>query len=289
MKIADKKVLPLVKMALKEDIGQGDVTSKIIIPLKRKVKAVILAKERGLVCGLGVAELVFKAVDKRIRFRATASDGREVKKSRILARLDGEGVDILKAERVALNFLMHLSGIATLTNKYVQKVKSYKVKIMDTRKTTPGLRILEKYAVRCGGGINHRMGLWDQILVKDNHLCVVRKRIFKEIIEKVKQKRPKGMKVEVEVRNLHEFKEAVLAGPNIIMLDNFNIKNIKQAVRLRNEQTNKRTNEQTKLEVSGGVNLGNVRKIAETGVERISIGELTHSARALDVALKFCE
>jgi len=287
MKIANEKILPLIKMALKEDIGRGDVTSELIVPPKKSIKAVILAKEDGVVCGLGVARLAFKTVDKKIRFRATAAEGKKVKAGRILARLEGEARNILKAERVALNFLGRLSGIATLTNKFVRRVVPYRVKIMDTRKTTPGLRILEKYAVRCAGGFNHRMGLCDQILIKDNHLCVVRKKTLQGIIKKVKQKRPKGMKVEVEVTNLRQFKQALEGKPDIIMLDNFKLKDIRKAVKMRNE-SRIANRELPKIEISGGVSLNNVRKIAACGAEMISVGELTHSAKALDVALN-CE
>lgn len=282
-----KNILPIIKAALKEDVGRGDITSRLLVPAKKRIKAVILTKESGIVCGLDVARSVFKTVDRKIRFRPATSDGKKIKKGKILARLEGDARSILKAERVALNFLGRLSGIATLTEKYVRKVKLCPAKIMDTRKTTPGLRILEKYAVRCAGGFNHRMGLWDQILVKDNHLSVVlrpssvfRKKTLREIIERVKQKRPKGMKLEIEVKNLQEFKQALLAKPDIIMLDNFSISNIKKAVKMRYGIR--------KLEVSGGVNLNNVRKIAACGVEMISAGELTHSAKALDVALN-CE
>jgi len=278
------KILPIIKAALREDIGNGDITTKLVIPAKKNTKAVILAKEAGVVCGLHVAKLVFKTVDKRISFKPKVSDGKRVKKEQVLAGLEGRAVSILKAERVALNFLAQLSGIATLTDKFVQKVKPYPVKIMDTRKTTPGLRMLEKCAVSCAGGQNHRMGLWDQVLVKDNHLKNLKLKIekfkFKILIEKIKKGAP-GKKIEVEVKNLREFKQVLEARPDIIMLDNMSIKDIKQAVKFRNQL-------RTKLEVSGGVNLNNVRRIAATGVERISVGELTHSAKALDVGLN-CE
>ncbi|MCQ9208318.1 MAG: carboxylating nicotinate-nucleotide diphosphorylase [Omnitrophica bacterium] len=273
-----KKVLPIIKLALEEDIGRGDITTKLIIPDRKRIKAVILAKENGVVCGLDVARLVFQAVDKRTRFKFKSSDGKKVKKSQVLARLEGRAASILKAERVALNFLGRLSGIATLTDKFVQKVKPNPVQIMDTRKTTPGLRMLEKYAVRCGGGTNHRMGLWDQVLVKDNHLSSLK---LKAIVDKIRKK-VRGKKIEIEVKNMRQFKQALAAAPDIIMLDNFTLKNIKKAVKLRNESR------KVKLEVSGGVNLSNVRKIAATGVERISVGKLTHSAKALDLALN-CE
>lgn len=287
MKRLEKRILPIIKTALNEDIGRGDITSQLIIPSGKRIKAVILAKEGGVICGLDVAGLVFKAIDKRIRFRVLTRDGEKVKTGKALARFEGEARNILKAERVALNFLARLSGIATLTNKFVRRVAPYRVKIMDTRKTTPGLRILEKYAVRCAGGFNHRMGLWGQILIKDNHLCIVRKKTLQGIIKKVKQKRPKGMKVEVEVTNLRQFKQALEGKPDIIMLDNFKLKDIRKAVKMRNE-SRIANRELPKIEISGGVNLNNVRSIAACGAEMISVGELTHSAKALDVALN-CE
>ena len=284
MKRLEQKILPIIKAALKEDIGRGDITTQLVIPTKKRTKAVILAKEAGMVCGLDVARLVFKAVDKRIRFKPKASYGKRIKKGQTIARLEGNARNILKAERVALNFLGRLCGIATLTDKFVQKVKPYPVKSMDTRKTTPTLRILEKYAVRCAGGFNHRMGLWDQILIKDNHVSVLG---WKDLIRQIKKTKPKGIKIEVEVRNLREFKQALEADLDVIMLDNFNLKDIRKAVKIRNKILSTRY-ERLKLEVSGGVNLNNVRKIAACGVEMISVGELTHSAKALDVALN-CE
>ncbi len=291
MKISQKQILPIIKAALKEDVGAGDITTKLIVPANKRIKVAIIAKESGIICGLDLARLVFKAVDKKIRFYAKHSDGKKVKKGKILARLVGEARKILQAERVALNFLGRFSGIATLTDRFVQRVRPYPVRIMDTRKTTPGLRALEKYAVRCAGGFNHRMGLWDQILIKDNHLSAISYQLsaisLKDMITRIKKKKPKGIKVEIEVKNLQEFKEALLAGLDIIMLDNFNLKNIRKAVRIRNklQTTNYKL---PKIEVSGGVNLNNVRKFAATGCEMISVGELTHSPRALDVALN-CE
>jgi nicotinate-nucleotide pyrophosphorylase (carboxylating) len=294
MRIPQKKILPIIKRALKEDIGQGDVTTDLFIPAKKIIKAVILAKARGIVCGLDVARLVFMTVDKKIHFQALIGEGKRVNRGEIIVRLKGEARNILKAERVALNFLSRLSGIATKTFQYIQRIKPYKVKIMDTRKTTPGLRILEKYAVHCAGGFNHRMGLWDQILVKDNHLYVLRdvscvggKKDLQEIMREIKLKKPKGLKIEVEVKNLQEFKKALLLGVDIIMLDNFNLKNIREAVKMRNAIRNTQY-AIPKLEVSGGVNIDNVRRIAACGVEMISIGKLTHSVKALDVSLN-CE
>jgi len=282
-----QQILPIIKLALKEDLGSGDITTRLTVAPKKQVRAEIIAKQNGIVCGLDVAKLVFKTTDKRIRVKPKTSDGRQVKKGKVIMRLEGRAHSILAAERVALNFLSHLSGIATLTNQYVRKAKPYRAKIMDTRKTTPGMRTLEKYAVRCGGGTNHRLGLWDQILIKDNHVYVYRNGVLTALIKKANQKRPKGMKVEAEVRNLLEFKEALKAGPDIIMLDNFSISNIRKAVKIKKHSPLTTCNS-LKLEASGGISLKNVRRVAATGVDRIAIGELTHSAGALDIALN-CE
>lgn len=285
------KILSLIKTALKEDIGSGDITTRLTIPAKKRIKAKIIIKEDGIVCGLDAARLTFKCVDKKIHFRPAVSDGEKVKAGKILVNLEGPAPGILKAERVALNFLGRLSGIATKTHRFIQRCLPFKVKIMDTRKTTPGLRILEKYAVRCGGGFNHRMGLWDQVLIKDNHFSVLSYKStasnLKEIIKKIKKRKPKGVKIEVEVTNLYQFKKALLAGVDIIMLDNMSIKEIEKAVKMR-AQMFKARSRMPKLEVSGGINLGNIRRFAATGVDMISVGELTHSVGSLDVSLN-CE
>ncbi|MBU3958443.1 MAG: carboxylating nicotinate-nucleotide diphosphorylase [Candidatus Omnitrophica bacterium] len=304
----------IIRVALKEDIGKGDITSTSIIPKDRYAKAILLAKEDCLVCGLDIARRVFKAQDKNIKFKPQVQDGRLVKKGKVIARLFGKAQSILIAERVALNFLSFLSGIATKTKKYVDRVEPYMVnpvrksgkkikkgfsngvKIMDTRKTIPGLRELEKYAVRVGGGYNHRFRLDEMLLIKDNHfkviscpmpalprrqaggmqeLSVVR---LKEFFKRIKNK--KNVKVEIEVKSLKELKEVLKLKPDIIMLDNMSIKNIKKAVKIRGNLT-------PKLEVSGRVTLKNVRKIAASGVEMISIGDLTHSLKSIDMSLEF--
>lgn len=296
MKKCDKnKVLPVIRAALKEDIGRGDITTNCLFLKDKKVNAAIVVKQKGVVAGLDVAALTFKALDSRIVFKPLASDGEEVLPAAVLAYVRGSGRSILAAERTALNFLGRLSGIATTTKSFVKKIIPYAAKIMDTRKTTPNLRLLEKYAVRLGGGYNHRLGLYDQMLVKENHLFLYRfshtvhcKEIWKEIIEKIRKKNPEKTKIEVEVSNLGEFKEALKAGPDIIMLDNFNLKNIKKAVELREDSNaqQKKRSLRPLLEASGGVTLRNVRHIARCGVDRISIGCLTHSAKSLDISLK---
>lgn len=274
----------IIKNALEEDIGSGDITSKLTIPKNLKVRAKIIAKESGVIAGILVARNVFKALDKKISFKPLIKDGVHVKKNRTLARIEGNAQKILIGERTALNLLSHLSGIATFTKRVVDRTKPYKVKILDTRKTNPDLRYLEKYAVRCGGGHNHRMGLWDMILIKDNHIQIQRERLkiksIETIVNRVKRKKPKGLRIEVEVKNLHEFKEALKARPDIIMLDNMAISQIKKAVGLKNEFP---AYKNVRLEASGGINLSNVRKIAKTGIDLISIGALTHSTKDLDV------
>jgi len=289
MRMDLKKVTPLVKAALREDVCGGDITTKFCISKNQKARAIIVFKEDGIVCGMDVASLTFHLVDGAIKFKPLARDGDRVRAGKVVARIEGSARSILIGERVALNFLGHSSGIATRTAEYVKRAKPYGAKIMDTRKTTPGLRYLEKYAVRVGGGHNHRMGLYDQILIKDNHIKVQsskfkvrssRKKasIIRELISHARRRAPKGMKVEVECENLDELKEALKARPDVIMLDNMKIAQMRRAVKM--------VAKPTKLEASGRVTLKNVREIARTGVDMISIGELTHSVRSIDVALE---
>lgn len=280
-----KKIRPVVRRALEEDVGKGDITTRLTVPEGRKAKGVIRAKEKGIVAGLPVAELVLKTVNKKVKFKAKVKEGERVKKGQVIAEVSGDARNILTAERIALNFLQRLSGIATLTNQFVEKVRSYKVKIFDTRKTTPGLRYLEKYAVRCGGGYNHRMGLWEMVLIKDNHFRLQASGFrLQDLVKKTRKRIPRGMEVEVETKNLREVREALKARVDIIMLDNMSLKSIRKAIELchRSPVTGHRS---PILEASGGITLENVRKIAETGVDRISIGALTHSAKALDISL----
>ena len=274
--MTNKELESLITEALKEDIPQRDITSENIIPEDHISKAHILAKEEGVLAGLDVALMVFQCIDPSLRFQKKFKDGDEFKKGDILAALEGKTISILKGERVALNFLQRLSGIATLTRKFVEAVKGTSTKILDTRKTTPGLRKLEKYAVRMGGGMNHRMSLSDMVLIKDNHLAVIGG--IKEAIERAREKVDKEIKIEVEVKNIEELKEAIEAGADIVMLDNMNISEIKKAVKIAKGKV--------PLEVSGKVNLDNVKKIARTGVDFISIGMLTHSYKSIDISLE---
>lgn len=277
----DSHINSLVKLALSEDIGKGDITSKALIKDDMIGKAVIIAKKDGIIAGLDVAKTVFKMVDHKAIFQPSKKDSERVKTGDKIASIRGKVTSLLSAERTALNFLQRLSGIATLTSKYVEQVKGTKTKILDTRKTTPGLRILEKYAVKMGGGTNHRMGLYDMILIKENHIKAAGG--IGEAIRKARS-RIKKTKIEVEVSNLREVIEAVVSSPNWIMLDNMNPREMKKAVSVIRSE-----NPGIKIEASGGVSLKNVRKIALTGVDFISVGALTHSASALDLSLILVE
>jgi nicotinate-nucleotide pyrophosphorylase (carboxylating) len=305
MPIDYRKIDRLIKRALAEDIGRGDITTRLCIPKDLKVKAEIIFEENAIVCGLKVAERIFKTVDRKIGFKNFFTDGARIRANRVAAELIGSARSILTAERTALNFLGHLSGIATQTSRFVRRTGPYPVKIMDTRKTLPGLRYLQKYAVRIGGGQNHRMGLYDQILIKDNHLSAIgykppldlvrlyssqlarNKKVtdLGDLIRMLKKKRPKGLKIEIEVKNLREFKQALEAGPDIIMLDNMRLKDIKKAVGVRKIFNRKKR--RPLLEVSGNISLESVSQIAGTGVDMISAGSLTHSARAINLSLHF--
>jgi nicotinate-nucleotide pyrophosphorylase (carboxylating) len=281
MQKVDAKTKQLIRLALAEDAGRGDITSDALVDSKLSGRAVIAAKNDGVLAGLTVAKEVFQTVNRRITFKMLRRDGQRVKKGEKIAVIEGKVKAILTAERTALNFLQRLSGIATLTAQYVQKIKGTKAKMLDTRKTTPGLRVLEKQAVKAGGGENHRMGLFDMFLIKENHVKAAGG--IAEAIRKAKSKRQKE-KIEVEVRNLSELKEAIAAKPDWIMLDNMNIAQMKMAVR-----TIRSASSGMKIEASGNINLRNVRRIALTGVDFISVGALTHSAPALDLTLILME
>jgi len=270
----------IIDCALAEDLGKGDVTTEALIPGDQRGTGFIVAKKEGIVAGTGVAKQVFHRVDPELKVEMLLEDGARVKPGSKVAKVSGSIASILKAERVALNFLQHLSGIATETNRYVEVVKGLPVRIMDTRKTTPGLRSLEKHAVKAGGGENHRMSLGDGILIKDNHLAALRSQglNIKEIVAKARQNAPQRLPVEVEVRTVSEALEAVEAGADIVMLDNMNLEDMRKAV--------KSIHGRALIEASGGITLGNVRAVAETGVDFISIGALTHSPTALDISLE---
>ena len=280
MSSSKPQIEEIVERALAEDLGKGDVTTGALIPGDQQGNGFVLAKEEGILAGTGAARQVFHRVDPELEVEILLEDGARLKPGSKVAKVSGSIASILKAERVALNFLQRLSGIASETNRYVAKVEGLPVRIMDTRKTTPGLRSLEKYAVRVGGGKNHRLNLGDGILIKDNHLVALGSQglNIKEIIARARQNAPQRLQVEVEVRTISEALEAVKAGANIVMLDNMNLKDMRKAV--------ESIQGSALIEASGGITLDNVRAVAETGVDFISIGALTHSTRALDISLE---
>ena len=274
-----KQINKLILKALKEDIGSGDITTIATISRNQRGTASIIAKENGIISGVKVAKSVFKLLDKKNKISELKKDGDVVKKNEIILKISGKIASILSAERTALNFLQRMSGIATLSGKFSNEVKNTKAKIIDTRKTAPGLRLLDKMAVESGGGQNHRLGLYDMFLIKDNHIASSGSisRAVNECKKFMKKKKIK-YKIEVETENLNQVKEAVASGADIIMLDNFEIPDMKKAVELINGKA--------KIEVSGGVILEKVKEIAETGVDFISVGSLTHSVKALDISLE---
>ncbi len=266
-------VLALVELAISEDLmGGTDVTSLSTIPETQISELDLVSRKKGVVSGIDVASLVFLSINSKIEINQKVKDGNEVKENETLLTARGKTIDLLTAERTALNFLSHLSGISTLTNKWVKEISSTNASIRDTRKTTPGLRILEKYAVRCGGGKNHRMSLNDQALIKDNHIVAAGSII--KAIEKVKDKYP-DLELEIEVDNLEQLQEVLKTDIKLILLDNFSIEDLNRAVTMNNKKA--------KLEASGGINFENARKIAQTGVDYLAVGALTHSAPVLDI------
>lgn len=277
VKITKKEIEEIIKKALEEDLNRkGDLTTEAIPIIFKKGKAIILAKEEGILAGLEVCKAVFNSLDKNIIFKTKFQDGKGIKPGNTIVSLEGNIKSILTAERTALNVLSHLSGIATLTNKFVQKTKPYRVKLLDTRKTIPGLRKFEKYAVKKGGGFNHRLGLYDGIIIKDSHIKAAGG--IKEAVKGIRKNYKSKYKIEVEAKNLNEVKEAIEARSDLIMLDNMKIEMINKAKNLIGKRV--------PIEVSGGVNLSNIREIAKIGVDFISIGRLTNSAPALDISLE---
>ncbi len=266
----------IVEQALLEDIGTGDITSESIVPYDLKVKGIIKTSEEGVVAGLDIIYLVFKKLDPEICFQSKIKDGKNILPGEVLAKISGSARTILKGERVALNFLQRMSGIATITSKFCQQVKDFPVRIIDTRKTTPGLRILEKYAVRMGGGYNHRFGLYDAVLIKDNHIVVAGG--IKSAVNSVQKQISHTVKIEVEVENLSQLQEALKVQVDIIMLDNMDLETMKEAVKI--------VKGKTLIEASGEITLEKARKIAQIGVDLISVGALTHSVKALDINME---
>lgn len=279
------KTRNIIKAALAEDIGKGDITTKLLFPKGKKVQAVILAGEAGIICGINIARLVFKLENNNIRFTPAVKDGDRVKRGQILIKIYGKASSILSVERVALNFLGLLSGIATRTGQFINKIRNYRVKIMDTRKTLPGLRDLEKYAVKVGGGYNHRFRLHEMVLIKDNHIRAGVMGLG-DLIKRIRKKILPEMKIEIEVKNLKEFKLALKAEPDIIMLDNMSVGQVKRVINLRNNLKPKTKNLKPKIETSGNINLKNICAYAQTGVDFISLGTLTKDVRCLDLSLE---
>lgn len=275
----NKSILKLINNALKEDIGKGDITTKATIGKSKKAIGKFLVKADGIIAGLEIAKAVFKVVDFKTKFEIKIKDGSFVKYGDVAAIVTGKAQSLLIAERTALNFLQRMSGIATSANLYSDQTKHTKAKVIDTRKTVPGLRSLDKMAVRLGGCKNHRIGLFDMFLIKDNHI-VVAGSITKAVEACVmnQKKHHTKFKIEVETKNLKEVEEALTTKADIIMLDNFTIDEMKKAVQIINIKC--------KVEASGGVNLETVKAIAETGVDFISVGALTHSVKALDISLE---
>ncbi len=264
-----------------EDIGDGDVTTLATVTDSLNATAVMVAREPMVVCGLPLAEAAFKEVSRKIDVEHLAKDGARAGRGDVLLRMRGPAGAMLTAERVALNFVQRLSGIASLTARFVDATAGTKAKILDTRKTTPGLRQLEKYAVACGGGTNHRGGLFDRVLIKDNHLAALRlepPNAIEAAVRRAREKYPKLL-VEVEADTLEQVEQALFAKADVILLDNMSVEELRSAVWL--------VNGKTLTEASGGVSLATVKEIASTGVDFISVGALTHSARAADVALDF--
>ena len=280
LRLSEEQINNIIDTALAEDISHGDVTSEVLIPTELQGKASLLVQGTGVLAGGEVVRRVFLKVDPSLRVELLIKDGTRVKPGDMVATVSGRVMSILKAERVALNFLQRLSGIATLTAQYVEAVKGLPTVIVDTRKTTPGLRLLEKYAVRVGGGQNHRYHLGDGILIKDNHLAALRHAgvSLAEAISRARQRAPYVQKVEVEVGSVGQAREAAVAGADIIMLDNMSLEEMRQAVA--------EIKGRALTEASGGITLDNVRTVAEAGVDFISIGALTHSAQALDMSLE---
>jgi len=270
-----KRLDQIIDSALEEDIGFEDITTDEIIDPLLFASGEIKVKEDAVIAGLNVAEQVFKRIDPEISLSPYIKDGEMVEKGRVIAEVHGRASSILKGERTALNFLMRLSGIATLTRLFVKELEGTKAILLDTRKTTPGLRLLEKYAVKIGGGLNHRFGLFDGILIKDNHIKVTGS--VKQAVTSIKLKKPYH-KIEVEVKNIEELKEAIDAGADIVLLDNMEPKMLKQAIGLASGKV--------LTEVSGNVTLKNIKEIANLGPDFISSGAITHSAHAIDISLK---
>lgn len=270
-----KLIEKIVELALEEDIASGDVTTNSIVPIEQKAFATFKMKANGVICGVEIVKMVFSILDKDIQFIALKRDGDHVKISDIIIELRGNYRALLTGERTALNILQRLSGIATETSLYVKEVERTGTKILDTRKTAPGMRVLDKMAVIAGGGTNHRSGLYDMVLIKDNHIKIAGG--ISQAISQIRDSLGRGMKIEVETTNLLEVKEALECGADIIMLDNMDNETMREAVKMIDKRA--------LTEASGNMNLSRVKSVAMTGVDYISVGALTHSVNALDISM----
>ena len=270
----------LIELALAEDLSSvGDLTCLALIPTHRTATVQVVARKDGVLAGAPIGRMVFETLDAAVRWESQRQDGDLVSPGTVIANVSGPLARLLTGERTMLNFMTHLSGIATLTKTFVDCVKGTRARILDTRKTLPGWRLLQKYAVRCGGGLNHRMGLYDGVLIKDNHLAAwTESASIAEAVRSARSLSPAGISIEVEVDTLPQLRDALQGSPDIVLLDNMTVETLSEAVAIRD-----RVAPNVQLEASGGVNLGTVTAIAQTGVERISVGALTHSAPALDL------
>ncbi len=273
----DLNLNDLIEKALKEDVGTGDITTLSTIPADKTITGRFIAKESGILCGVDVVRAVFAFVDPSIELNFSYKDGDKIVKGEVIATVSGLARSILTGERLALNLLQHMSGVATRTSEAVEKVQGTHARIADTRKTTPGLRVLEKYAVKCGGGSNHRFNLADGVLIKDNHIEAAGG--ITAAVEMARKNIPHTLKIEVEIETFEQLEEALAAGADIIMLDNMSNEDMKKAVEI--------VNGRAITEASGNMGEKDLRAVAETGVDLISIGALTHSVKALDISLKF--
>jgi nicotinate-nucleotide pyrophosphorylase (carboxylating) len=283
--VEDRCIDGLIGLALKEDLGEtGDLTCRAVIPEGMTGRAAFVVRQGGVVVGLPILSRVFGAVDSQVNVQVTAADGAAALPQQRIASVEGALASILTGERTALNFLQRLSGIATQTRKYVEQLEGTRCRLLDTRKTTPGWRVLEKYAVRCGGGHNHRMGLFDAVMIKDNHLAGLRHEgtPLAAAVRLARSKVGSNIIIEVEVDSLEQLMEALGAQPDVVLLDNMSVETLREAVQLRNNLA-----PTVRLEASGGITLGNLRQVALTGVDCVSVGALTHSAPALDIALDY--
>ena len=275
----------LIRLALKEDLSRGDPTTDAFVKKNEKVRALIFSQDQGVISGLNIVRAIFKCLDSQIKFKFLVPEGDRIKAKTAIAEVKGKAGALLKGERTALNFIQHLSGISTFTEQFVKKIKRGAVKITDTRKTTPGLRTLEKYAVKIGGGVSHRMTLGDFILIKDNHWKFIPKSSLPEKVKKIRKKKPR-MKIEIEVKKISELKEALEAKVDIIMLDNMSYGSLKKAIKLIKDWRKKSKSKKPAIEISGGVNLDNISKLSRLGADQISIGALTHSAPGFPVNME---